>query len=139
MVLNKQPYGNDSEIVTILLGKLVFFAPGVRKSTSKNKYAVQFLATSEFEIFLEYKHNKLSKLKIGNLLTTRIKLSQNYDDYLLVTLLCEITEQAVADREPDEELYEWFKGSLDNLVAWEDNLSIVIAFMFRVLKWYGLE
>lgn len=142
MVLHKRPYDDNSAIITILsqeLGKLAFFAPGVQKITSKNQYAVQFLATSEFEIFLSYHNNKLSKLKTGNLLKTRIKLAQNYDDYLLATLICEIAEQAVVDRQADNELYELLTTTLDNLVAWEDNLSIVIAFMFRALKWYGLE
>ncbi|WP_353487017.1 DNA repair protein RecO, partial [Spiroplasma phoeniceum] len=97
------------------------------------------MATSEFEIFLSYHNNKLSKLKTGNLLKTRIKLAQNYDDYLLATLICEIAEQAVVDCQADNELYELLTTTLDNLVAWEDNLSIVIAFMFRALKWYGLE
>ncbi|AOX43684.1 DNA repair protein recO [Spiroplasma sp. NBRC 100390] len=142
IVINKQSYDDDSEIITVFtkeLGKLAFFAPGVRKITSKNQYAVQLLATSEFEIFLSYQTSKLSKLKTGNLLITRIKLTQNYDDYLLATLLCEITEQAVEERFSDLKLYDLLSTALNNLLAWEDNLTVVIVFMFQVLKWYGLQ
>lgn len=78
---------------------------------------VQLLATSEFKIFLSYQENKLSKLKTGNLLFTRIKLTQNYDDYLLATLLCEIIDQAVEELFSDLQLYDLFITELDNLVA----------------------
>ncbi|WP_425380432.1 DNA repair protein RecO C-terminal domain-containing protein [Spiroplasma endosymbiont of Stenodema calcarata] len=98
------------------------------------------MATSEFEIFLSYQTNKLSKLKTGNLLATRIKLSQNYDDYLLATLLCEITEQVVEERLPDLKLYHLLTTALDNLVTWEDNISSAVFYVATIkMIWFTME
>ncbi|AHI58305.1 hypothetical protein P344_04915 [Spiroplasma mirum ATCC 29335] len=47
-----------------------------KKNSSKYKYSLQLFCELEFELFLTYHDDKLSKLKTGNLLTSRLFLSQ---------------------------------------------------------------
>ena len=53
IVIKKTPYNEYNEILTILTkeGKKTLFAPGVRKIESKNRFSINLLDYSEFEIF----------------------------------------------------------------------------------------
>ncbi|AGM25940.1 DNA repair protein recO [Spiroplasma syrphidicola EA-1] len=142
LVISKINYNDYDQIITIFSreeGKLSFYAPGVRKAISKNQFSLQLFATSEFELFLSYHKNKVSKLKTGVLIKDRNLLAKDYDDYLVATLMVEVLDQVIEERTGDDELYNLITNSLDRLLNNSDNLIIVIFYLFKMLKWYGLR
>ncbi|AHF57981.1 DNA repair protein RecO [Spiroplasma eriocheiris] len=142
IVINTRDYHEFDQIITIFslgYGKVSFYAPGVKKNNSKNKYSLQLFCESEFELFLTYHDDKLSKLKTGNLLTSHLFLANNYNDYLLGVLVCEITDQGFEPRDSDPQYYYLLKQTLNYLTSAEDNLIVVVMLMFYSLRFFGVQ
>jgi DNA repair protein RecO (recombination protein O) len=71
-VINSLDYEDYAQIITVFslqFGKITLYAPGVRKITSKNRYAVQLFCKSDFEIFKSRQVDTMSKLKSGVIFT----------------------------------------------------------------------
>ena len=65
IVINKLIQNADDEIITVLTSEeiLVFYALGVRKIKSKNRYALDYGNLINIEFFRSRLNNKMSKLK----------------------------------------------------------------------------
>ncbi|AXE60520.1 DNA repair protein RecO [[Mycoplasma] phocae] len=85
IILNRQDINEYDEIISALSenGKITFFAPGVRKSTSKNNLNLQLYSLVNLEI-IESKQKKLMpRLKRASLIKQipiNIMLKREYDD-----------------------------------------------------------
>ncbi|MBU4692138.1 DNA repair protein RecO [Mycoplasma zalophi] len=86
IVINKQPYADADEIVTILTPskKITFLAKGTQKPLSKNRVALQLLNLIEVEIFEARLATKVSKLKKAN---TLIFFNLDTDKTVVINLL----------------------------------------------------
>ncbi|QJR44322.1 DNA repair protein RecO [Mycoplasma miroungirhinis] len=86
IVINKQPYADADEIVTILTPskKITFVAKGTQKPLSKNRVSLQLLNVIEVEIFEARLVSKISKLKTS---TTVISFNLNTDKIVTIKLL----------------------------------------------------
>ncbi|TPR54672.1 DNA repair protein RecO [Metamycoplasma neophronis] len=85
IVLHKQDINEFDEIITIISdnGKVTFFAPGVKKVTSKNRSALLPLCLSNFEIIDNEKNDLLPRLKRATLIKSipwNTQLQQEYKD-----------------------------------------------------------
>nr|WP_282705170.1 recombination protein O N-terminal domain-containing protein [Spiroplasma mirum] len=79
MVINMRYYHDFDQIITIFFISIwqdLLLCTMSKKNSSKYKYSLQLFCELEFELFLTYHDDKLSKLKTGNLLTSRLFLSQ---------------------------------------------------------------
>ncbi|WP_381415161.1 DNA repair protein RecO [Spiroplasma endosymbiont of Anurida maritima] len=140
IIIKTQDYNNFDKILTVFSkehGKIGVYALGVKKPTSKNKFSTQFLDYSDFEIFLSSMPDKLSKLKTGNLIKRFDNLKNVYNDYLLATLICEITDQATENKVPNLRIFNYLLEILDNLNNEVDNIHFIIFFLLKMLTFYG--
>ncbi len=93
IIIDTFDYGENDKIVQTFskeLGFITFYAKGVRKQTSKNKFSLEKFSISEFEIFLSY--NKMSKLKRGKLIYSSMFITNNYEIYLFILFIICILE-----------------------------------------------
>ncbi|ARU91455.1 DNA repair protein recO [Spiroplasma clarkii] len=120
IVLDSIDYDDFAKIVKVFskqFGILSFFAPGVNKEGSKNKYSVQNLTCSEFEIFKARKDEKVSKLKTGRLIVDFYAIATNYNNYVFVSILVNLLTQLLPPGFKAVNIYYAFKTVLENMKA----------------------
>ncbi|AHI53071.1 DNA repair protein RecO [Spiroplasma culicicola] len=96
-------------------GLLNIYAPGVNKEASKNKYSVQTLSLSEFEIFKARSETKFSKLKTGNLINNFGQISKNYQNYIYMSVLVNVLSQLLEYGQKKNLIYNAFKTVIINI------------------------
>jgi DNA repair protein RecO (recombination protein O) len=117
-VINSLDYEDYAQIITVFslqFGKITLYAPGVRKITSKNRYAVQLFCKSDFEIFKSRQVDAMSKLKSGVIITNFENLAKDFMSYLYVQGVCDIADQLATFGLPDGEVYNLLDLVLDNI------------------------
>ncbi|QBQ07896.1 DNA repair protein recO [Spiroplasma gladiatoris] len=118
IVLTNTDYDDFAKIIKVFskqYGLLSFFAPGVNKEASKNKYSVQTLSLSEFEIFKSSSDNKVSKLKTGNLKKEFYNIAKYYNNYVYASVSIALIDQLLSPGLSNQKIYSAFKAFLDNL------------------------
>lgn len=140
IVINTYDISDYDQIITVFSkqkGKLAFYAPGVRKILSKNKYSVQLFSNSEFELFLSYHDEKLSKLKTSNLINNFINIANDYSQYLFATVIIELIDQAFETRKSNVLSFTLLKSSLLVLAESENKKNVLAFFLYKALHWFG--
>jgi len=111
IVIRSEEFNDHDNIVTIFskeFGMFSFVALGTRKTASKNKYSIQLFSEAKFEIFKSNK-NRLSKLKRGELILNNINLTKNYFNYILGSVVLDLTRQLFNENEEWPEYYRMLK------------------------------
>ncbi|AGR41411.1 DNA repair protein RecO [Spiroplasma taiwanense] len=132
IVISNVDYDDYAKIITVFskeYGKLSFFAPGVNKSTSKNKYSIQTLSLSEFEIFKSKSEDKISKLKTGILKKEYFQISKNYRNYIYVSIMIKILEQIEQISNKKYKIFKMFCYVLENI---EKNIFSFQSYLFFI-------
>ncbi|AOG60619.1 DNA repair protein recO [Spiroplasma helicoides] len=118
IVINSYDYRDYDKVIKVFskeFGILSFYAPGVNKESSKNKYSIQTYSLSEFEIFKSRGANRVSKLKTGNLKKEYFGLAKNYTNYIYISVITSIFEQLLSSEEKSPIIYKAFKIVLENI------------------------
>ncbi|QGS52101.1 DNA repair protein RecO [Spiroplasma tabanidicola] len=123
-VLNSYDYDDYAKVIKVYskqYGVLSFFAPGVNKEASKNKYSIQTLSYSDFEIFKSRSDNKISKLKTGNLKKEYFNIAKTYVNYVYVSVTISMIEQLSVPGFQNYKIYNAFKTMLENI---DNNINV---------------
>ncbi|QEH62050.1 DNA repair protein RecO [Spiroplasma chinense] len=118
IVINGFDYEDYAKVIKVYskqFGLLSFFAPGVNKESSKNRYSLQTFSLSEFEIFKARKEDKVSKLKTGYLKDDHFNISKRYSNYIYCTVIVNVTEQLTEYGIKNSKVYNALKVVLDNI------------------------
>ncbi|SRX61518.1 DNA repair protein RecO [Mycoplasma mycoides subsp. capri] len=91
IVLNSFDFQDYDKIITIysnLYGKISLVCLGVNKIKSKNKYGINYLSYSNFEIFKSKNKFNLSKLKRSELINSfnHISTDFNFKYYYFISI-----------------------------------------------------
>jgi len=136
-VLKKLDYEDYDEIITIFCkeyGLISFYAPGVRKMTSKNKTALQLFNSAYFEIF-KSPTNRLSKLKKAHLIETYAKIADAYFSYLLASVITTVSLSFFSDDQKSYEYYQLLKFIFPKLDQHNFLLKNFAIYLYRSLKY----
>lgn len=136
-VLKKLDYEDYDEIITVFskeYGLISFYAPGVRRMTSKNKTALQLFNSGYFEIF-KSPTTRLSKLKKAHLLETYIKIADAYFSYLLASAITTVSLSFFSDDEKSYEYYQLLKFIFTKLDQHNFLLKNFAIYLYRSLKY----
>src|SRR5699024_7879926 len=116
IVIKTEDFEDYAQLLTIFSknqGKFFLYAPGIRKESSKNKYSVQLLSKSEFEIFKSRLVDKTSKLKTGKLIHSFSAISKDFLSYLYAQAICDIIDLLTPYQLPDIETYQILEITLE--------------------------
>lgn len=136
-VLKKLDYEDYDEIITVFCkeyGLISFYAPGVRRITSKNKTALQLFTAANFEIF-KSPTNRLSKLKKANLIETHARIADAYFNYLLASAITTVSLSFFRDGEKSYEYYQLLKFIFTKLDQHNFLLKNFAIYLYRSLKY----
>ncbi|AKU79524.1 DNA repair protein RecO [Spiroplasma turonicum] len=137
IVIDLVDFEDYAKVVTIFseeFGKLAFYAPGVNKSNSKNKYSVQLFNISEFEIFKSRTIDKLSKLKTGILIHDLLNIATSYTTYIFATIIIKVLSQINEISNKNKDIYNIAENILLNMKNSNNVFLNYIIFLFKVLK-----
>ncbi|WP_342252250.1 DNA repair protein RecO [Spiroplasma endosymbiont of Amphibalanus improvisus] len=146
IVISNYDYDDYAQVITVFSkqkGKLSFYANGVRKLNSKNKYSVGLFNLSEFELFLSPHKDKLSKLKTGTLITENIQISTNYDSYIWVSLITDLINKNFDTHQKYPTIFRLLKDFLEYIIIFlkNDNKTVTIALftVWKLFKYCGFD
>lgn len=137
IVLDSIDYDDFAKIVRVFskeFGIISFYAPGVNKEASKNKYSVQSLTCSEFEIFKARSDEKVSKLKTGRLKTDYFSIAKNYNNYVLTSVLVNVLTQLLPAGLKQTVIYYAFKLVLENMKAKRNGFLNYLLFLLFFIQ-----
>ncbi|AVP49168.1 DNA repair protein RecO [Williamsoniiplasma luminosum] len=140
IVLNSIDYEDNHQVLTIFsdkYGKIGMVALGVNKPTSKNKYALQTFNLSEFEIFKSRQKHTLSKLKTAVLIKDHFEITKNYDNYMYISAIGKIIEQATLDRQKNFRIYTILLNFLEKINLNENPFSNFVLTLFKLIQFFG--
>ncbi|WP_339020399.1 DNA repair protein RecO [Spiroplasma endosymbiont of Atherix ibis] len=132
VVIESNYYDDFAKIVKVFskqFGKLSFIAPGLNKSTSKNRYSIQTFSLSDFEIFKARKEEKISKLKTGILKKDYFKIAQNYNNYVYCSIIFKILDQIEQISHKNYKIFKMLIFSLENI---NNNKNSFINYLFFI-------
>ncbi|QHX36807.1 DNA repair protein RecO [Spiroplasma sp. BIUS-1] len=132
VVMETTDFDDYAKIIKVFskqFGRISFIAPGVNKSTSKNKYSVQTFSLSDFEIFKARREDKLSKLKTGVLKKDYFKIAQNYNNYVYGSIMFKILDQIDQISNKNYKIYKMLISSLENI---NNNNNAFINYLFFI-------
>ncbi|CAT05322.1 DNA repair protein RecO [Mesomycoplasma conjunctivae] len=130
IVIYSQDYKENDQIIKIATPEKIisFIAVGVRKPNSKNRSSLVLATYGEYEIFLSYHVNKLSKLKKGYF----IKNLDFQKEYVIIfwNLISKIWKTSYHG-----EIFSFLVEAY-NII---DNENYLAIYIYLLLKWLGLE
>ncbi|WP_434343231.1 DNA repair protein RecO [Mycoplasma sp. 06067-C1-B144P-99-0482-3] len=140
IVLNSFDFRDYDKIITIysnLYGKISLICLGVNKTKSKNKYAINYLSYSNFEIFKAKNKLGLSKLKRSELINSFNHIATDFNLYVYANVLTSLVMN-LEDHLKNYNLFKILKLSIF-LINNQPSISfkICILFMFYFLKVIG--
>ncbi|MBY7704804.1 DNA repair protein RecO [Vibrio harveyi] len=142
IVLDSFDFQDFDKIVTVysnLYGKLSFISLGVNKSVSKNKYSINYLSLSEFEIFKSRNKFNLSKLKKGTLINSHLNITKDYNLYLYANLITSLVN-TLDNNVKNFKLFNMLKTSIDIINTNPSQaFKITVLFMFYFLNFIGYK
>ncbi|WP_342268557.1 DNA repair protein RecO [Spiroplasma endosymbiont of Aspidapion aeneum] len=98
IVLNSSDIEYNKKVITVFsreFGKMSIYALGVNTMKSKNRYAIQDMSISQFEIFKARKKESMSKLKTGYIIESNIEIAKNIQNYLYLKISVDILSKLV--------------------------------------------
>lgn len=137
IVLESIDFDNFAKIIKVFskqLGILSIFAPGVNKENSKNKYAIQNLSLSQFEIFKSRRKDKISKLKTGYLQEHHFEITKNYNNYIYVSIIINLLTQLEPSEKRNNKIYNAFKEVLNNIKNKHNSFINYILFLLFFIQ-----
>ncbi|WP_339023180.1 DNA repair protein RecO [Spiroplasma endosymbiont of Crioceris asparagi] len=121
-------------------GKTIFYALGVNKPESKNKFSVQLFSYSEFELFESLKADGLSKLKTGVLKKDFNKITQSYELYLFTATFTSLLDILFDNNFPDNETFKlllFYFSEIESAIDKAFQLFVLV--IFKLLKNTGAD
>lgn len=140
IVINNIPLDENSRIITTFtkqLGKVVFYAQGVNKIISKNKYSIQTFSLSDFEIFKARNDQRMSKLKTGELKQYFNDLTDNYTNYVYGAAILKIVDVSSTQFVKNYKIYNMLLDTINALNNNDQAFKTYVLFLFYFLKWIG--
>ncbi|QVK03153.1 DNA repair protein RecO [Mycoplasma mycoides] len=140
IVLNSFDFQDYDKIITIysnLYGKISLVCLGVNKIKSKNKYGINYLSYSNFEIFKSKNKFNLSKLKRSELINSFNHISTDFNLYLYANIITSLV-LSLDEQIKNYNLYKTLKLSISIINNKPDlGLKVCVLFMFYFLKIIG--
>ncbi|AGJ90834.1 DNA repair protein RecO [Mycoplasma putrefaciens] len=142
IVIDSFDYQEFDKIITVysdLYGKISFISLGVNKPTSKNKYAINYLSLSEFEIFKAKNNFRLSKLKKAVLINSHLKIADDLNLYLCANIITSLVNSLESNTK-NFKLFQLLKFAIDYLETdFDKAFKVCVLFMFYFLKFLGFN
>ncbi|ALD66630.1 DNA repair protein RecO [Spiroplasma cantharicola] len=132
VVIESNDFDDYAKIVKVFskqFGKLSFMAPGVNKSTSKNKYSIQTFSWSDFEIFKSRREDRVSKLKTGVLKKEYFNIAKNYNNYVYGSIMFKILDQIEQISNKNYKIFKMLTFTLENI---SNNKNPFINYLFFI-------
>ena len=133
-LINTHDYNVFDSIITILNDqneKIVCYAPGVRKISSKNGRLMQFGSFLEFEIF--HSIDKMSKLKKINLLS---ELDFEYSNFISIHIMNDLIKN---NNNLKINLFDLYQRNIINILKFKDDLIVAILLLINYLHLLEIE
>ncbi|WFQ96029.1 DNA repair protein recO [Mycoplasma feriruminatoris] len=140
IVLNSFDFQDYDKIITIysnLYGKISLVCLGVNRIKSKNRYGINYLSYSNFEIFKSKNKYNLSKLKRSELINSFNHIATDFNLYVYANIITSLI-LSLDDQIKNYNLYKTLKLSISIINNKpEFGLKVCVLFMFYFLKIIG--
>lgn len=140
IVLSSVDFKEKDKQVTLFTldsGKITAVLKGCKNPKAKLKFAFSPFCFAEFQLVQKGNFNTIIN---ATLIDSFFDLSTNYDNYILASVMLEITQNVVKFGEPDYPLFVALLGSLKSMCYEQKNAKMVLAkFCLQTLENLGYK
>jgi DNA repair protein RecO (recombination protein O) len=139
LVIKSSDYSESTRLVTLFSpdhGRLRVLAKGIKRIESRDRGALEPFSRVQVTLYIK-DPTALGTLRESALLSTPSALRNDYDRWLLASLVFEIIDRATLPSEDLHELFQHVCAYLDEMNATDRPAEATLAILAAMLGWFG--